>query len=687
MFRVVSSIAAALLTFAIATVSAAADDRDTCKQWRSSDAVAACTRLIKKNPNEVEYYEDRGNAHQGAGNYDRAIADYSQAIKINPKYGSAYSNRCWAYNNKREYDQAIIDCNKALELGIRATQLYNNIANAYYGKGDYDRSITYYNQAIQVDPNYAPARGNRGGAYEKKGDLVQARADYEESLRLDPNYAYARAGLDRVRAALGTGGGQQAGKPALGNDRETCKQWRNAEAIAACTRLINQNPDEVVNYEDRGNAYQGAGDYDHAVADYDHAIRLNPRYGSAYSNRCWAYNNKHEYDRAIVDCNKAVELGIRATQLYNNIANAYYGKGDYDRAITNYDQAIQIDPNYAPARGNRGGAYEKKGDLTQARADYEESLRLDPNYSYARAGLDRVRAAIASLAPAPAKPAPQIVLPEVPPPPVVPSQVPPQVGAALPVAGKRALVIGIDSYPNLARGAQLERAVADAEAVGDKLATLGFQVTRLTSPQQGTLQGLLSGFEDFKKRVAKDDMVVLFYAGHGMSLSDGSTYLVPSDVSESSLKGESTARHVAISERELTEGLRQERAGIIVAVIDACRNDLFTQAMGRALGDIAPTRGLRPAETVGVYKLYSASEGQVALDRLPGTDGSRNSVFTRVFLRALTTPGLDLNRLGAQVRDEVHDLAATADHQQTPAVYDKLIGSARVYFVPGSAGR
>jgi hypothetical protein len=254
------------------------------------------------------------------------------------------------------------------------------------------------------------------------------------------------------------------------------------------------------------------------------------------------------------------------------------------------------------------------------------------------------------------------------------------VGAQPPAQpAKRALVIGIDSYPNLTRAAQLERADADAEAVGDKLASLGFQVTRLASSGQGSLNALLRGFEDFKKTIMPNDMVVLFYSGHGMGLSDG-TYLLPADVSETSLEVESTARRAAINENELTDGLRQAHAGIVVAVIDACRNDLFSRAMRRGVGN---ERGLRPAETEGIFKIYSTSEGQTALDRLPGgADGSKNSVFTRVFLKAIGTPGLDLNRLGAMVRDEVHMIARTADHQQTPAVYDKLIGSTRVYFVP-----
>jgi tetratricopeptide (TPR) repeat protein len=313
------------------------------------------------------------------------------------------------------------------------------------------------------------------------------------------------------------------------------------------------------------------------------------------------------------------------------------------------------------AYNSRGEAYEAKNNPDRAIADFDQALKLDPKLADARRGRERAQVLLArrdnpsaqTASAAPAQPA------------------------------KRALVIGINAYPNLGNAAQLERAAADADAVGDKLASLGFQVTRLTTTPQTTVDAIIHGFDDFQKTVAPNDMVVLFYAGHGLGLSDG-TYLIPGDIREASLQVEATAKRAAISENELTDGLRRARAGIVVAVIDACRNDLFSRAARRAIGN---ERGLRPVETEGIFKLYSASEGQTALDRLPGSDGSRNSVFTRVFLKAIGTPGLNLNTLGATVRDDVHELARSADHEQTPAVYDKLIGSTRVYFAGETAAR
>ena len=87
-----------------------------------------------------------------------------------------------------------------------------------------------------------------------------------------------------------------------------------------------------------------------------------------------------------------------------------------------------------------------------------------------------------------------------------------QIAAAAALAARRALVIVIDAYPSLPAAAQLERAVADAEAVGTP-SGLGFQVTRLTAPAQVTLRGLARGFDDFKKTVARDEMVLVFSPG------------------------------------------------------------------------------------------------------------------------------------------------------------------------------
>jgi hypothetical protein len=65
------------------------------------------------------------------------------------------------------------------------------------------------------------------------------------------------------------------------------------------------------------------------------------------------------------------------------------------------------------------------------------------------------------------------------------------------------------------------------------------------------------------------------------------------------------------------------------------------------------------------------------------TDRDPNSLFTRALLPQLRAPGLSLPEIATRVRREVVALARNAQHQQTPAYYDELLGD----FVlrPGSA--
>jgi hypothetical protein len=72
--------------------------------------------------------------------------------------------------------------------------------------------------------------------------------------------------------------------------------------------------------------------------------------------------------------------------------------------------------------------------------------------------------------------------------------------------------------------------------------------------------------------------------------------------------------------------------------------------------------------------IFSAGSGQQALDKLRPGDTEKNSVFTRVFMKEMLKPGLSIDRVLRNVRNEVVRLARSVGHDQTPALYDQTIG-------------
>lgn len=246
------------------------------------------------------------------------------------------------------------------------------------------------------------------------------------------------------------------------------------------------------------------------------------------------------------------------------------------------------------------------------------------------------------------------------------------------LAEKRvALVIGNDRYANLAA---LQKAVNDAEAVGETLARLGFKV--VTGRSLGR-QAMIDKIAEFTALLENGDTAVFFYAGHGVAIG-GANYLVPSDAPAAASGAEARVRGASIAEGDVIAEIQAKGARVAVLVLDACRDNPFPRAGTRTLGN---TRGLAdPAPARGVFTIYSAGIGQAALDRLGPNDSNRNSVFTTVFVEQLAKPGLHLAELAVEVREKVATLALTArndrnqpePHEQTPAYYDQTIGG-RVY--------
>ena len=62
-----------------------------------------------------------------------------------------------------------------------------------------------------------------------------------------------------------------------------------------------------------------------------------------------------------------------------------------------------------------------------------------------------------------------------------------------------------------------QKAVNDAEAVGDTLAKLGFDVTRGRNLGR---QGMIDKVAEFTGKIAPGDIAVFFYAGHGIAIKN-----------------------------------------------------------------------------------------------------------------------------------------------------------------------
>lgn len=226
-----------------------------------------------------------------------------------------------------------------------------------------------------------------------------------------------------------------------------------------------------------------------------------------------------------------------------------------------------------------------------------------------------------------------------------------------------ALVVGIDRYAKLA---PLEKAGNDAQAIGGVLTRLGFQVEQALDVDRRALNRAIS---DLVSRITPGSIVYFHYSGHGVSI-DNDTYLLPADMDVPGPRDREFVKREAIRLSELIDSLKNAKARARVMVIDACRDNPFTQSGVRSIGT---GRGitLLPAPE-GTLILYSAADGQKALDKLGPSDTERTSVYTRTLLKQMTIPGQSMVTAAREVRREVEQLARSVGHEQRPAYYDEL---------------
>ncbi|HYZ22118.1 MAG TPA: caspase family protein [Rhodopila sp.] len=228
-----------------------------------------------------------------------------------------------------------------------------------------------------------------------------------------------------------------------------------------------------------------------------------------------------------------------------------------------------------------------------------------------------------------------------------------------------ALVIGISAYRH---APALPNPVKDAQAIGDALRRLNFEVKELHNPDFRTLA---EGVREFGIRAQSADTAVVYYAGHGMQV-DHENYLIPADARLERTRD--LAYEALPLELMLEEVAQAHRIGIVM--LDSCRNNPFTERVLRSAGSsssaVSTHSGLARIDNVPRNTLVAmaAKADQIA------DDGPDHSPFAAAVLAHLQIPGLELGLFFRSVRDTV--LKATQNRQE-PFVFSSL-GSEPFYF-------
>jgi hypothetical protein len=187
------------------------------------------------------------------------------------------------------------------------------------------------------------------------------------------------------------------------------------------------------------------------------------------------------------------------------------------------------------------------------------------------------------------------------------------------------LAIGINAYPGKLK---LNSAANDAQAIArvfkDKSGSLFKSVqVKLLLDEDASRDNILNAFRDLRRLAKAGDVVVVFYAGHGVSADE--FYVLPVDAHRKNLT------QTAISGETLTKELG-ELPSTTVLILDAC----FAASIGqkktrkRSLPDAADNFVRELNYDQGLVLLCGAYKDQEA------DDGEGNGIFTKALVEGLS---------------------------------------------------
>jgi hypothetical protein len=244
-----------------------------------------------------------------------------------------------------------------------------------------------------------------------------------------------------------------------------------------------------------------------------------------------------------------------------------------------------------------------------------------------------------------------------------PSANPTPPAAAAPQGRLVALVIGNGEYASLT---QLSTPAADATAIAQRLAQLGYDVALGINQNRQQMAELLSGFYT---KAQGAGVALFYYSGHGMQI-EGRNYLLPTDAAFANEASFLDAdAHAFDLQKFVTVS---STARISVVFIDACRDDplleksIVSSLFKGATGSVAKGLAVVQRENLnsGQFVGFAAEPGKTA-----ETGTGEISVYTEALLKELQTPGLDVSIMHRRVRSNVE---AATNGRQSPRYVDDL---------------
>ncbi|XP_019380534.1 PREDICTED: dnaJ homolog subfamily C member 3 [Gavialis gangeticus] len=250
------------------------------KQGKFDEADKDFKTVLKSNPSDNEEQEARSRLMKSdelQRLHSQALSEYRQedyaaAITLLDEIlavclwdAELRELRAECYMKEGELGKAINDLKAATKLKSDNTEAFYKISTIYYHLGDHELSLSEVRECLKLDQDHKPCFSHYKQVKKlnkqivsaeeliKEGRYTDAISKYESVMKTEPDVpVYATQAKERICHCFS-------------------KNQQSAEAIKACTEILQLEPSNVNALKDRAEAYLLEEMYEEAVKDYETA--------------------------------------------------------------------------------------------------------------------------------------------------------------------------------------------------------------------------------------------------------------------------------------------------------------------------------------------------------------------------------------------------------------------------------
>ena len=349
----------------VALADAAAD----CEKLSGAAAIAACSRVIEKQPKKVDARAYRGVQRFASSDYTGAIADFDRVLAAMPEADDIRLLRALAYGRVNDVDRALTECDLLVAKRPLNPRFHSCRGEALLLRLEFEPAKAAFTRAIELNPGVAEAHLSRSIARELSNDLDGAMSDIDEAIRLDPTDSRIHAQKASLFQTMGS------------YDR----------AISSFDRAIAMAPKDANYHNDRGAAFQHmgavareAGDHDRArdadaraIADFDRASSLDPTLAEPMANKAWIRLDEGDAEGAVADFDRALTRDPDKWYWQYGRAIALMEAGITERALADFTALAGTSEKPGLRLGELGTVRMVFGDFAGARRDLLRVIEVD----------------------------------------------------------------------------------------------------------------------------------------------------------------------------------------------------------------------------------------------------------------------------------------------------------------------